>query len=87
MGVCKRASVGGAGPRADARASVWVRFGVGLVVGVGVCAYMRAWLCARALVRLGVGLGFGLCGRVCAWAGVGVKFQVFDILKLVFHFF
>ena len=41
-----------------------MRFGVEVVVGACVCAYMRAWLWARALVHLGVGLVLG------AWAGV-----------------
>ena len=64
VGVSERAGVGGAqGPRADAL--VWVRFGVGAVVGVCV-RLCRAWLWTRALVRVGVDLGFGawgVCGR------------------------
>ena len=43
--VCERAGVGGR-RAAGAWALVWVCFGVGVVVGAGLCACMRAWLWA-----------------------------------------
>ena len=50
----------------EAWALVWVCFAVGVVAGAGVCAFLRAWLWARSLVHLGVGLGFGACAGL--WA-------------------
>ena len=61
---------------------VCVCFGVGLGVGVvWVCRHTRAWLWARALVHLGVGLAWarGACGAVgvCGRAVLSFFFQVF----------
>ena len=71
----------GPGPRVQA----WVRFGEGVVVGAGVCAHMRAWLWAQTLVRFGVGLGCGVCGRgrMCG-REVPSFFVFFEFLVFVF---